>query len=297
MKAATAERPSRATVTPSSVEVPRGGCGVPGCLDAKCSIPYGLCHCGCGEPTVLARQTDRRLNLVKDEPQRYVHRHQLAGAVEKRWAPSEADRAARQRTCAREGCETVFMPTPDQLRRGVGNYCSHSCARRLHPVPDERECARPGCSERFVPDASKAAHGRGLYCSRPCRDADRWRFSRARVPITCANCGEEKIVTSPYYVGRQRFCSRRCWGLYRWRPGGGLETLAKAIEGCSGDIRRKLKLRLAPKPGRRRTHNDEVREWVRNLRDAGRSWSDIENITGVPKDTARHMAGARQKRS
>jgi hypothetical protein len=251
--------------------------------------------------TDCARSTDRpSAESCEGEPQRYVHRHQLAGAIEKRWAPSEADRAARKRTCAREGCEVVFTPTPDQLRRGVGRYHSAECAyiaRRLHPVPEERECARPGCTDRFVPDAHKAAHGRGRYCSRPCRDADRWRFSRARVPITCAHCGQEKIVKSPYYIGRQRFCSLRCWGLYRWRPGGGRETLAKVIEGCSGDIRRNLKLRLAPKPGRPPTHNDEVREWVRNLRDAGRSWSDIENITGVPKDTARHMAGARQKRS
>jgi len=281
MKAASAQRPARATVTPSSVvDVPRGGCGVPGCLDANCSIPYGLCHCGCGERTNLPRQTDRRLNLVNGEPQRYVHRHQLAEAIETRWAQSAPDRAARQRTCAREGCDVIFTPTPGQLRRGVGRYHSAKCAytaRRLHPVPHERECTRPGCAERFVPDAHKATHGRGRYCSRP--------------------CGHEHIVKSPYYIGRQRFCSRRCWGLYRWRPGGGLATLAKAIEGCSGDIRRKLKLRLAPKPGRRSRYHAGTRDLVRKLRDEGRSWSEIEDETGVPKDTARHMAGARQKRS
>jgi hypothetical protein len=89
MKAAPAQRPSRATVPTSSAEVPRGECGVPGCLDANCSITYGLCHCGCDEPTALARQTDRRLNVVQGEPQRYVHRHQLVGASEKRWNPRQ----------------------------------------------------------------------------------------------------------------------------------------------------------------------------------------------------------------
>jgi hypothetical protein len=205
-----------------------------------------------------------------------------------------------QRTCAREGCDVVFTPTPGQLRRGIGRYHSAECAnlaKRLHPVPQERECARPGCSQRFVPDAHKAAHGRGRYCTRRCRDADRWRFSRARVPITCAHCREEKIVKSPYYIGRQQFCSRRCWGLYRWRPGGGLETLAKVIEGCRGDIRRKLKLRLAPKPGAPSKYHPDTPTLVRKLRDEGLSWSEIQEETGVPKDTARHMAGARQKRS
>jgi hypothetical protein len=194
----------------------------------------------------------------------------------------------------------VFTPTPGQLRRGIGRYHSAECAnlaKRLHPVPQERECARPGCSQRFVPDAHKAAHGRGRYCTRRCRDADRWRFSRARVPITCAHCREEKIVKSPYYIGRQQFCSRRCWGLYRWRPGGGLETLAKVIEGCRGDIRRKLKLRLAPKPGAPSKYHPDTPTLVRKLRDEGLSWSEIQEETGVPKDTARHMAGARQKRS
>ena len=300
MKAAGTERPSRATVTASSVvDVPRGGCGVPGCLDANCSIPYGLCHCGCGEKTKLARQTDRRLSLINGEPQRYVHRHQLAQAIETRWAPSAPDRAARQRRCARKGCEAVFMPTPGQLRRGVGRYCSKACAdigKRLHPAPEDRECARPGCTERFVPDARKAAHGRGRYCSRPCRDADRWRFRGARVPIICAHCGQEHIVKSPYYIGRQRFCSRRCWGLHRWRPGAGLATVGKAIEGCRGDIRRKLKLRLAPKPGRRPVYSEEKRDEVRKLRRDGHSWTQIEYMTGVNRESARDIVG-RQKRS
>jgi len=215
-------------------QVIRGGCGVPGCADPECEIEYGFCHCGCGRKTYLPRQSDKRLNLVKDEPQRYVHRHQLAGALEKRWEPSAADRGARQRTCARDGCEVVFTPTPAQIRRGVGSYCSHSCAKRIHPVPKERECARPACSVRFVPDAHKAAHGRGRYCSRQCRDADRWRFGRARVPITCLQCGRQHIVKSPYYIGRQRFCGSTCWA--RWRKVHAIKTLRV----LRGDVRKRL---------------------------------------------------------
>lgn len=37
--------------------------------------PSGLCMCGCGERTALARQTDRRLGYIKGRPVRYVVGH------------------------------------------------------------------------------------------------------------------------------------------------------------------------------------------------------------------------------
>jgi hypothetical protein len=182
----------------------------------------GLCECGCGQKTQPARQTDSRLGNVKGEPQRFVRGHQLRGALEKRWTSTSRDRAARQRVCGRAGCKVEFCPTSGQLRRGVGLYCSVECAgiaKRRHPVPEIRVCARPGCATTFRPAADKAANGGGRYCSPDCVRRDRWRFSRARTQITCAHCGATKIVKSPYYVGRQRFCSRRCWGRSRWKTG------------------------------------------------------------------------------
>ncbi len=39
-------------------------------------IPYGHCHCGCGERTKIAPQTLTRLGWVRGEPIRFVNRHQ-----------------------------------------------------------------------------------------------------------------------------------------------------------------------------------------------------------------------------
>ncbi len=39
------------------------------------SIPAGLCQCGCGGKTTLARQTDRKRGYVRGEPCRFVHNH------------------------------------------------------------------------------------------------------------------------------------------------------------------------------------------------------------------------------
>src|SRR5688572_2474751 len=38
-------------------------------------IPYGYCHCGCGEKTKIATQTDPRFGHVKGEPIRYINGH------------------------------------------------------------------------------------------------------------------------------------------------------------------------------------------------------------------------------
>jgi hypothetical protein len=40
-------------------------------------IPYGYCHCGCGQKTEMARQTHRKKGWIKGEPYRFVPRHHL----------------------------------------------------------------------------------------------------------------------------------------------------------------------------------------------------------------------------
>lgn len=39
-------------------------------------IPYGYCHCGCGQRTTIASSTNTKLGRKKGEPQRYIHNHQ-----------------------------------------------------------------------------------------------------------------------------------------------------------------------------------------------------------------------------
>jgi len=38
-------------------------------------IPYGYCHCGCGEKTNIAKCTDKRFNWIKGEPVKYIKGH------------------------------------------------------------------------------------------------------------------------------------------------------------------------------------------------------------------------------
>lgn len=38
-------------------------------------VPYGFCHCGCGERTRLADRNYHKRGIVKDEPQRFIHGH------------------------------------------------------------------------------------------------------------------------------------------------------------------------------------------------------------------------------
>lgn len=38
-------------------------------------IPYGYCHCGCGEKTNLAPYSSKRIGWIKGEPLRYINFH------------------------------------------------------------------------------------------------------------------------------------------------------------------------------------------------------------------------------
>lgn len=43
--------------------------------DTSSEIPYGYCHCGCGEKTNLAKKSDSTCGYVKGEPYRYLPNH------------------------------------------------------------------------------------------------------------------------------------------------------------------------------------------------------------------------------
>lgn len=40
-------------------------------------IPYGYCHCGCGQKTNIATVTVRKYGWIRGEPKRYIHGHSL----------------------------------------------------------------------------------------------------------------------------------------------------------------------------------------------------------------------------
>jgi hypothetical protein len=53
-------------------------------------VSYGYCHCGCGQKTNMAPQTDRRIGWVKGEPIRYIKGHHgRRDLAEKFWSKIE----------------------------------------------------------------------------------------------------------------------------------------------------------------------------------------------------------------
>ncbi len=144
----------------------------------------------------------QKAGLVKGEPQRYIDGHILRPALKLRWASSERERAARERECERDGCAARFLPTPDQLRRGGGRFCSLACyhiALRKYPVAEPRLCAREGCDVVFLPHASATGRAdKGRYCSRQCADRAKLTKVGRKVAFACAHCGRLKFVRRWY---------------------------------------------------------------------------------------------------
>lgn len=52
--------------------IPQGICI---CNDPNCTIPYGYCHCGCGQKTTIANYTKTALHTKKGHPTRYIRGH------------------------------------------------------------------------------------------------------------------------------------------------------------------------------------------------------------------------------
>jgi len=57
---------------PRTITLPPGLCI---CRNPECTIPYGLCHCGCGEKTNIADRSSRLIGWVEGVPIRYVMGH------------------------------------------------------------------------------------------------------------------------------------------------------------------------------------------------------------------------------
>lgn len=44
-----------------------------------------LCECGCGQPTRLAKQDDKRDGIVKGQPMRFINHHHTRGSRNHKW--------------------------------------------------------------------------------------------------------------------------------------------------------------------------------------------------------------------
>lgn len=117
-------------------------------------IPYGYCHCGCGEKTKPAVQTRTKDGVKKGEPQRFVYNHHIRRPEHK--AKMLAVTVKRVRWIAEDrGFSSpcwIWQLAKDQWGYGrVGGGLAHRLMyeERNGPIPDGLEidhlCRQPSC--------------------------------------------------------------------------------------------------------------------------------------------------------
>ena len=90
-------------------------------------LPRGLCWCGCGAATKIAKGTDRSRGSYKGVAHRYVHGHFQTPSVEERfWA--KVDKT-----------ETCWLWTAQLDRHGYGRFWFTDSLRAAHRVAYELE--------------------------------------------------------------------------------------------------------------------------------------------------------------
>ena len=110
-----------------------------------------------------------------------------------------------KRVC--ENCGEQFGALPGNVKKGMGKYCSATCARRGRgdKPPIDRICKK--CGSLFKTFASRIHLERGFYCSQKCYWDD---MKETLSPRACGHCKKIAMVL-PYRQRRKSFfCSKVC---------------------------------------------------------------------------------------
>ncbi len=152
------------------------------------TIPVGICQCGCGGVTSIAKKTHRAKGIVKGQPARY-----MIGHGNSRFIPCKtcgmSFRQKRQSTrisqfCSPE-CWSAFKPETrcvrceiNEIPKGWAKHCSQ-CRQDLNEANNHRQFVRyqlrhaftrlagkqcDECQERFIPRKLSQ-----VFCSDLCR--------------------------------------------------------------------------------------------------------------------------------
>jgi hypothetical protein len=183
-------------MTPTKFTLPPGLCI---CRNPNCKIPYGLCHCGCGENTGIAKQSATTYyGLIKGMPRKFRPGHNNT-----KHPIALGPRLGKQQS-------RYYYRL-----KGLG-LCT-KCGQRL---PDEGvlECAQCRKKSKIALKnwyAENRASSNQRHCSvcgvptlsnKILCDIHRWR--------NCKVCGKQ-FKTDRGATRDVRFCSRRCTGISR----------------------------------------------------------------------------------
>jgi len=76
------------------------------------NIPYGYCHCGCGQKTNLSSKNDASTNRVKDQPMKFLSGHSSKGSNHYNWNGGRYI----------NGQGYVMIKLPEHPRAGIRGY-------------------------------------------------------------------------------------------------------------------------------------------------------------------------------
>ena len=79
-------------------------------------IPKGLCQCGCGRKTSIAKETRERRGWIKGEPVRFIYNHHSKKEHHPKWTGGQYQRA--------DGYKLILLPSHPRAH-GIGYVYEH----------------------------------------------------------------------------------------------------------------------------------------------------------------------------
>ena len=154
------------------------------------TIPYGYCHCGCGQRTKISPRTDTTWGYVRGEPRRYMVGHNTR-------LPLIHHEPGAMKRCTKCGqLLSVDMFFADITRR---DGLSHRCKQCRIAMVDEWRRRRPDKVSAYAlrRNASKRAGGGQV-------STDEWQAMLDRFSGRCAKCGSSENIHMDHVVPLSR---------------------------------------------------------------------------------------------
>lgn len=120
------------------------------------AIPYGYCHCGCGEKTSIAESNNAPRNMVKGQPLRFIRYHQSSAPIEFRfWSKVDKrgpDECWEWTGCVQDGGYGVFVMGSKTTKKFNVYAHRYSYEDVVGPIPEglvldhlcrNRRCVNP----------------------------------------------------------------------------------------------------------------------------------------------------------